>query len=277
MRALKLMEKKPLWMHILLGGVIIVILLLLFMLSLRWLTRHGATLTVPGVTGKSFDDAKKLLEEQGFEVEIQDSVYNDTAKALAVLRQFPEAESNVKVNRTVYLTINRAIAPTIEMPLLEGLSFRNAEVVLKQYGLKRGDTFYKSDFARNAVLEQVYNGDRIKPGTKIRMGSEIDLILGSGLGQTEFPVPDLFGLTYVEAKMVLQQNNLVLSSVLPETPDTELSDTLNAFVVRQRPERFTIDRRYNRIRQGQLVDLWLSPTKPVRQVDTTSAVPGSEY
>ena len=277
MRALKFMEKKPLWMHILLGGAIIVILLLFFMLSLRWLTRHGATLTVPSVTGKLFDDAKKILEDQGFEVEIQDSVYSDTATALAVLRQFPEAESNVKVNRTVYLTINRAVAPTIEMPLLEGLSFRNAEVVLKQYGLKRGDTFYKSDFARNAVLEQVYNGDRIKPGTKIRMGSEIDLILGSGLGQTEFPVPDLFGLTYVEAKMVLQQNNLVLSSVLPETPDTELNDTLNAFVVRQRPERFTIDRRYNRIRQGQLVDLWLSPTKPVRQVDTTTTNPGSEY
>ena len=274
MRALKIMEKKPLWMHILLGGVIIVILLLLFMLSLRWLTRHGATLIVPGVTGKSFDDAKKILEEQGFEVEIQDSVYNDTAKALAVLRQFPEAESNVKVNRTVYLTINRAIAPTIEMPLLEGLSFRNAEVVLKQYGLKRGDTFYKSDFARNAVLEQVYNGDRIKPGTKIRMGSEIDLILGSGLGQTEFPVPDLFGLSFIEAKMVIQQNNLVLGHVEAE-PGIE--DTLNAFVNRQSPERFTIDRRYNRIRQGQMIDLWLTSTKPVRLVDTTSTNAGNEY
>ena len=261
-------------MHILLGGVIVVILLLLFMLSLRWLTRHGATLTVPSVTGKLFDDAKKILEDQGFEVEIQDSVYNDTAKALAVLRQFPEAESNVKVNRTVYLTINRAIAPTIEMPLLEGLSFRNAEVVLKQYGLKRGDTFYKSDFARNNVLEQIYSGDRIKPGTKIRMGSEIDLILGSGLGQTEFPVPDLFGLSFVEAKMVIQQNNLVLGVLIP---DDNLQDTLNSFVKGQRPERFTIDRRYNRIRQGQSIDLFLTPIKPIRQVDTTSTEQGNEY
>ena len=274
MRVLKFMEKKPLWMHILLGGVIIFILLLLFMLSLRWLTRHGATLTVPSVTGKLFEDAKKILEDQGFEVEIQDSVYNDTAKALAVLRQFPDAESNVKVNRTVYLTINRAVAPTIEMPLLEGLSFRNAEVVLKQYGLKRGDTFYKSDFARNAVLEQIYSGDRIKPGTKILMGSEIDLILGSGLGQTEFPVPDLFGLSFVEAKMVIQQNNLVLGVVIP---DDDVQDTLNSFVKGQRPERFTIDRRFNRIRQGQSIDLFLTPVKPLRQVDTTTTDQGNEY
>ena len=269
------MEKKPLWMHILLGFAIMLVLVLLFMLSLKFLTRHGATLTVPNVTGKSFDDAKKILEDQGFEVEIQDSIYNDTAKALAVLRQFPEAESNVKVNRTVYLTINRAIAPTIEMPLLEGLSFRNAEVVLKQYGLKRGDTSYKADFARNSVLEQrLQNGDRIKPGSKIRMGTVIDLVLGSGLGQSEFPVPDLFGLSLVEAKMVLQQNNLVLGLLIP---DVEVQDTLNAFVKGQRPERLTVDRRFNRIRSGQSVDLFLSVTKPVRQVDTTGTDGGNDY
>ena len=260
------MEKKPLWMHVLLGLAIIGILLLLFMLSLRFVTRHGSTLTVPAVIGKSFDDAKKILEDQGFEVEIQDSIYNDTAKALTVLRQYPESESNVKVNRTVYLTINRAIAPTIEMPLIEGLSYRNAIVVLKQYGLKLGDTSYKADFARNSVLEQSYNGDKIKPGTRIRMGSVIDLVLGSGLGQTEFPVPDLFGLSVVEAKMVIQQNNLVLGIIIP---DGSVQDTLNAFVNGQRPERFTIDRRYNRIRQGQSVDLFVTATKPTRQVDST--------
>ncbi len=254
-------------MHVLLGFVIVVILLLLFMLSLKFLTRHGSTLTVPNVIGKKFDDARKILEDQGFEVEIQDSVYNDTASALAVLRQFPESESTVKKNRTVYLTISRAVAPTIEMPLLEGLSFRNAEVVLKQYGLRRGDTSYKSDFARNSVLEQVYDGERIKPGTRIRMGSVIDLVLGSGLGQTEFPVPDLFGLSYIEAKMVMQQNNLVLGVVLP---DPDVQDTSNAYVKRQSPERFTVDRRFNRIRQGMAIDLWLSTTKPLRQVDNAT-------
>ena len=49
----------------------------------------------------SYDEAKKILESQGFDVEIQDSVYNDTAAALSVLRQFPAADEIVKVNRTV--------------------------------------------------------------------------------------------------------------------------------------------------------------------------------
>ncbi len=93
---------------------------------------------------------KKYLKDKGFEVEIQDSIYSDTAAPLAVLRQFPEADAVVKENRTVYLTINRAVAPTIEMPNLEGMSFRTAQLVLKQYGLKVKDTVFKPDFAKNS-------------------------------------------------------------------------------------------------------------------------------
>ena len=52
---------------------------------------------------------KEILEQAGFEVEIRDSIYVDTTKALQVLKQVPEADEVVKVNRTVYLTINRAV------------------------------------------------------------------------------------------------------------------------------------------------------------------------
>jgi hypothetical protein len=37
--------------------------------------------------------------------------------------QFPEADEVVKTNRTVYLTINRSVPPSVEMPLLEGLQY----------------------------------------------------------------------------------------------------------------------------------------------------------
>ncbi len=84
---------------------------------------HGKTLTIPSVTGKTYSEAVKTLEEQGFDVMIQDSVYVDTAAPQLVIRQFPEADATVKRNRTVYLTINRAVPPLVEMPQLEGLSF----------------------------------------------------------------------------------------------------------------------------------------------------------
>lgn len=262
----KFISRKPLWVHILLAIALVFILLFLFLWSLGFVTKHGKTLTIPSITGKSLDEARKLLEERGFETEIQDSVFVDTAAPLSVLRQFPEADAIVKQNRTVYLTISRSIAPTIDMPNLEGMSFRNAEMILKQYALRLEDTVFRPDFAKNAVLEQQFNGDRIKPGTKIRMGSGISLVLGSGLGLDEFSVPDIFGLTFGEARTYLQANGLNLGAAVF---DADVRDSVSAYVYRQSPERFTDDRRVNRIRQGQSVDLWFSVQKPVRQIDTT--------
>jgi beta-lactam-binding protein with PASTA domain len=266
----KFISGKPLWVHILLAIALVFMLLITFLWSLGLITKHGKTLTIPSVMGTSLGDAQKLLEARGFEMEIQDSVFVDTAAPLSVLRQFPEADAVVKENRTVYLTISRAIAPAIDMPNLEGMSFRTAEMVLKQYGLKLEDTIFKPDFAKNSVLEQQHNDQRIKPGSKIRMGSGIVLILGSGLGQDAFSVPDMFGLTYADARAFLEANGLNLGAPVF---DQDVRDSSNAFVYRQSPQRFSDDGRINRIRQGQSVDLWLSVEKPARQVDTTLRVP----
>jgi beta-lactam-binding protein with PASTA domain len=263
---LRFITGKPLWVNILFSIVLVFILLFLFLLSLDFFTRHGKTITIPAVLNMTYSQAEKVLKDQGFDIQIQDSIYSDTAAPLSVLRQFPEADAVVKKNRTVYLTINRAVAPTIEMPNLEGMSFRTAQLVLKQYGLKVKDTVFRPDFAKNSVLEQQYNDERIKPGTRIAMGSGITLVLGSGLGQDEFNVPDLYSLSYSEALMLLQTTGLSAGAVVP---DSDVKDTSNAYVYRQSPERFTYDNRDNRIRPGQTIDLWLSSQKPSRAADST--------
>lgn len=265
---------RPLWVNVLFSGAVLFLLVLLFLGSLNLLTHHGATLTIPAVTGRNFEEARRILERDGFDVEIQDSVYNDTAAPLSVLRQFPSAEEVVKVNRTVYLTINRMVPPTIEMPILEGLSLRNAEIVMKQYGLRIADTTYRPDFARNAVLEQLYQGQRIKPGTKITMGSAISLVLGTGLGADQLVVPSLIGMTYTEAKIVIESNGLTLNVVVP---DPDVSDSASAYVYRQQPEHLTPDGRLNRIRIGQSMDLFLSMQKPVGVPADTVAQPRNDY
>src|SRR6195952_563528 len=167
------------------------LLLLIFLGSLSLLTRHGTVLKIPGVTGQSLENAKKTLAAQGFDVQIQDSTYNDTVPPLQVVKQFPDADNLVKVNRTVYLTINRSVAPFVGMPNLVSMTFRNAEMVLRHYGLQIGDTIFRPDFAKNSVLDQQYNGENIKPGTKIQQGSKITLVLGNGVGGMEYQIPDL--------------------------------------------------------------------------------------
>jgi len=266
---------RPLWVNMLAAILLVFLGVVVFMLSLNWCTDHGKTLTIPAVVGMPYDKAKDLLETKGFDVEIQDSVYYDTIPPLNVLKQFPDADAIVKKNRTVYLTVNRIVAPTIEMPQLVNLTYRNAEVTLRQYGLKLGDTIYRVDFAKNAVLDQLYHGESIKPGMKIQMGSTIDLVLGTGVTAFEFAVPDLFGLTLEEAKTLLQANGLNAGMVIALP---EVTDSAAAFVYRQDPPRVTEDGRVNRIRGGQTIDLWLSVDKPVRPIDTAKAVmPANNY
>ena len=73
---------------------------------------------------------KNILDNEGFDIVIQDSVYVDTLPASGVVKQVPESDAVVKVNRTVYLTINRAVPPMIDMPNLIGYSYRNAQMNL---------------------------------------------------------------------------------------------------------------------------------------------------
>jgi beta-lactam-binding protein with PASTA domain len=262
----KFITGKPLWANILLGIGILVILVLVFLQSLGWITRHDETMAVPSVTGKSFDEAKKILETQGFKVEIQDTVYNDTAALLSVVKQFPNAEARVKMKRTVYLTINRDAAPDIEMPNLEGMSFRSAAIAIQQHQLKLGDTIYTKDFAKDMVLEQHYHNKRIAAGTKLPMGSSIDLVLARGTGSQDQDMPDLFGMTLGEARQLLESNGLTLGEPRDGDP--------NAYVYKQSPEHLTLSGRVNKIRQGQIVDLWVQAQKPVRQAGGDSTAQG---
>jgi beta-lactam-binding protein with PASTA domain len=267
----KFLTSKPLWVNIVAGIVLLLLLLLLFLGSLALLTQHGKTIKIPSVIGMNYSEAKKNLESAGFDVQIQDSLYNDTAHPLQVMKQFPEADNLVKVNRTIYLTINSSQAPVIQMPNLVSMSIRNAQVVLGQYGLKLGDTVYKPDFARNSVLDQQYNGSTIKPGTPIQQGSKITLVLGTGIGTGQgFIVPDLTGLTYLQAKSRLDSMGIIFGVVIR---DPAVRDTAESYVYRQEPKQFNDEGQLNRIRPGQAIDIWLGVEKPTPGGDSSRPGP----
>lgn len=251
------------------GIILTIIVFFIFVFSLNWCTHHNQSRTVPAVLGKSYKEAKDLLEDAGFEVAIHDSIYTDTTRPLTVVKQVPEADELVKVNRTVYLTINRAVPPVVEMPYLVGYSYRSAEMALKNANLRVGDTAYKPDFAKDAVLEQRFQGNIITPGSKIPMGSSISLVLGDGVGNQQFVVPSLIGMTYSEAKSFLQSYGLNFGAVLADG----VTDTASAYIYNQRPARYNDERRLQYIRPGQLMDIWLQVDKPVIDSPGTPAEP----
>ena len=162
-------------------------------------------------------------------------MYYDSLPPFQVIRQVPDELEVVKSSRTVYLSYNRSQPPLVEMPNIVGYSFRNAITVLENAGLKLGDTTFRPDFAKNSVLEQLYNGVTIQTGAKIKMGSKIDLVIGSELSNTAYAIPNLIGLTKAEAEALLKSKNITLASIIP---DPDVRDTANAYVYRQNPPRF---------------------------------------
>lgn len=255
----KFIARQPFWVNFLAAIVLLVIIGFVALLSLSWFTNHGSYLKVPNVTGKTVDEAISFLDKEGFEVVITDSAYNDSVPLNTVKKQIPDPGATVKVNRTVFINVNPRSLPLVEMPRLEGLSYRFAvEKILKNH-LNLGDTIYRADFMKGSILEQLYKGNRILPGTKLRWGASISLVIGGGLIEEEIKVPDLLGLTVSEAKVQLEARGILLAAVLTTGA---VSDTANAYVIRQNPDAVTEDYQPVFIRPGQTMDIWVSVDPP---------------
>jgi beta-lactam-binding protein with PASTA domain len=159
------------------------------------------------------------------------------------------------------------------MPNLAGFSLKSAEMFLLSLGLKMGSLTYRPDIARNAVLEQLVGDRPIAPGTKIPTGTVINFVLGSGEGSGEMEVPQLVGLSFEAAKLMLQTLNLNLGAVVALNP---ITDSAASFVVKQSPPALSDSLDINgfkivsKIKSGQLIDLYISSTPP-NPTDTTQS------
>ncbi|MEP7319082.1 MAG: PASTA domain-containing protein, partial [Panacibacter sp.] len=101
--------------------------------------------------------------------------------------------------------------------------------------------------------------------------STIDLLVGNGIGDQQIEVPDLIGMTVSEARSYLSTNNIELGAIITMG---DIGDTSNAYISKQKPSRFaenteTGEPIINKIRPGEIMDIWISTTPPLR--DTADA------
>lgn len=243
------MLKRSFIFNLLLAIAFVIGLLFLFFNSLDWLTNHGKQTRVPNLSGKNMNAAIKVLDQQGFKIQI-DSTFISYKNPLEVLFQEPEAGANVKVGRTIFLTVNRKTPPSIDMPNLVNLSFRNAMLVMQSYRLVMGDTIYKPDVAAGSILEQWYKGKPIAAGSKVPFGSTISLVVGEGL-YGEVDVPNMIGMSFNEAKNLIQSLQLTYNIMW----EGSIDDSAAAIVYMQQPEALNELDFINKMPKGDLVDL----------------------
>ncbi len=229
--------------------VVIAAVIAIVFFSLRFYTRHNQTIPTPDLKGLHIDEAVQKIKSSSLDYQL-DSVYQVDAVPGMVIEQEPLAGTQVKKDRTIYVTIITRTAPDVAFPDLMLKTLIEARALLNSYGLKLGDTTYKADIARDVVLEVLFAGQPINVGRSIPKGSTIDLVLGNGQGANEVEVPDLTGLTLNEVRFALRGSSLTLGRVHYEGI---ITDSTSAQVIRQQPEP-----NLERISIGVPIDIYLS-------------------
>lgn len=230
-------------------GVLFLLLFLFFQLYLPGYTNHGQTVTVPDLDGFHYNELAGYLEERDLVLEITpDSGFVAEISPLHVLKQNPKPGAKVKQNRKIYVTLNAENAPLVNMPNLVNTPLKNAQEILSNFGLVRGEIVYVPDIGINVVLEQKYRGIDIKEGMEIAKGSQIDLVVGDGLGNQTLAIPNLLGMDEGEAEFLVIGSGLRVGSLSYVTTDTVPQGT----IIQQLPPAGV------NAKTGEIIDLWIS-------------------
>lgn len=248
------MQKRP-FFKTFFGSLLLIIAIcfvmyFVFFASLSWITGHGKELTVPDLKGKTLQETVAELEKSGFQI-VVDSTYEPEFKPLIVLDQQPIPGFTVKPGRSIFIIVNKIAPPTSPMPNLINLSLRSAELVIKSNRLIFGDTIVKPDMARGAVLDQLFNGGPIAPGTLIAQGSKIDLVIGGGLANVRVNIPDVTNISFEMAVSILSASNLNYEVLY----EGDITDTNKAYVLKQLPEAFDESQQPLTAEQGETIRL----------------------
>ncbi|MCQ2177672.1 MAG: PASTA domain-containing protein [Bacteroidales bacterium] len=208
-------------------------------IGLGILTKHNRSLIVPDFTNMTYDEARAEASRAGVKVHVSDSVFAARMKKGAVYSQHPKAGAEVKPGRTIELTVNANGTRKVTMPSLVGCSMRQAKAELASRGLTLGKLKYQADIATNNVLRQQYKGRDIAPGKLINAGSTIDLVCGLNYEDGRTYIPNLMGLSYVNAVSLLLDNSLNVGKLKFDKRAKSFSDSLACIVSAQSPDQST--------------------------------------
>ncbi len=275
-------------------GIVISLLVIGFMVFfnsfLPAITYHRETVTVPDVTGMSVVEIENFLQSRDLSYEIKDSSYSSKHKPFVVLSQSPVPGSKVKRYRKLFLTINPKKPPLVKMPNLIDMPFSEAMRALRNEGLEYGRVKYVPHIGENVVLEQIildksYGSDdieAIKAGIKVPKGTRVDLVVGDGLGEREFPVPDLVMMPLDEAEFVIKGHELVrgtitynynsnreIGTVISQNPPVYIGRTKEGV----KPGSTMDNRKKSMVRAGEIIDLVVSGNPAARPEDEEKMTP----
>jgi beta-lactam-binding protein with PASTA domain len=178
---------------------------------------QGREVVIPDLMGRGSGDAQRMLQVRGIGMKVEDRIYNKLPVD-AVVRQSPPPNMSVKVGQDAYVVLS--LGPQREtIPELEEKSLHAARIELLRSGLQVGEvsSAYLSGEAADTVLQQ-----DPEPGTTDVVSPHVDMLVSLGPEPAAYVMPELTGLTLVEAQARLGAAGLktakITQSSIPGTP-----------------------------------------------------------
>ncbi|MBI2793363.1 MAG: PASTA domain-containing protein [Ignavibacteria bacterium] len=180
----------------------------------------GDVVRVPSVVDKNIDEALSTIASAGLATTDSKEQYSDSVPKGHVISQMPYAFASVKKGRRVYLTVSRGIQ-TLLMPSLIGKTIRDARLTLMREGLQLGDISYEynDSIPRDRIIIQ-----GVPSGSHIAAGTTTSVVISRGSGTTM--MPDVLGMTLVEAQVLLTDRGLTIGSIKYTSSGTFESSTV---------------------------------------------------
>jgi len=232
---LNFFRTKPLLKHFLYAVFFLFLLFLGLFKFLDYYTDHNRFLKVPDFKNLHINALDSIFKNNELRYEVIDSVFDKQKSKGVVVNQYPPFNTDVKKNRKIFLTINSLRNKIVRFPDIFDLTLRQAVASLKKNGFEIGKLQYKSDIAINKVLECKLNGIALQIGQELQHGSIIDLIVAKGLSSETVLLPNLVGLSKLEANIILKSNSLNLGLLYY---DEEVKDSSYAIIYSQYPKFF---------------------------------------
>lgn len=245
------LKQKKFYIHLLIIILLSFILMWLAFKSLNGYTRHDKVYTMPDFVGQNYLEVQKEYDRD-FHFILIDSIYPKGQEPGSIVQQDPLPGSKVKRGRNVYYIIVATTPEKTEMPNLKNLSLRQALGLLEANGLEVDKLIYEDFFAKNAVIEQLYQGQVIELGTEIVKGSKVSLRVGIGQDKKKIEIPNLLGRPAAEVKRLLNVAGLNLG-----TENYDDSDSLQYMKVsRMQPGPSS-----GLVEAGTFVNIWYRSSK----------------
>lgn len=251
-------------------GMIALALFMIFWL-MTCFTRHGESLKVGNYVGKNMKQVEDLIDNDGFEYVVTDSIFRENFPPDMVLEQNPAPNSYVKTGRTIYLKITKAAGDLVLLPDLAGrddlVSYTEA---LKTIGIRVGriDTIPDANLSDGTVVKIIVKGRDvyadISKGIRLPQGSQIDLAV-TRRETNETSVPNFIEngryLTAEEYGFIVESRELKIGQIIK---DASVTDEHTAFISKIYPSKGTI------LTKGDSITIYLT------QKDVTKSSQGAD-